>query len=549
MKLTTFLPLIMVLILCNTSYTQETSWVSISNEYISISVDKVTGRYIIYDATNSHIPSKIQKSFFPKNFLAPASPNDSTLSPLLGDGTNAFNVTTFNIDGTPVVFGSSSGRWVDVPTVNSNSICYIWQIGTLNIIQRLEIITNFETLTPDAVEISYDVFNNHSRSQQVQARMVLDTIINDGQSNTFFLPNNQPLVTEYSAALGVLPDYWMTSDHSGNISYLSLKSSMSQDLKPNYFHITTIDRALKDVWEFTSRKNNKLIEKDVAVVMFFDNNNIAPKTSKRIASTVVGVPSLMNTFQNNGLEARTSSFVRQSTLPVYVTLWLHNTSSEIFDNVELELQIPNSLTSYDLLKQQIPDLSRIVPVTWRLDTDAKLNDNYNILAIVKGYKNGRLVSIFDVPLLINIDPQLKNSALELANTIKNAQDNAIILTNKNTVIPLEQFSKEDTLGSTSASLSKIYQHLQDNENIENKKLTKMIETEQQLIKEILEIDNSLKNVDNQYIILTELYKRLYSDETAIDREQINIQGLMDHINDIESTLLKQEKAISNMISR
>ncbi len=546
MKLTTFLPLIMILLLCNTSYTQENSWVSVSNEYITISVDTVSGRYIVYNSTDNSPPTRSRKSFFPKKFLTPASPNNTTLSPILGEGTNALNVTTFNINGNPVVFGSSSGNWVTPPKVDDTSIDYTWRVGSLNIIQRLAIVTNLETLTPDAVEISYDVFNNYSGSQQIQARMVLDPVVNDGQENTFFLPNTHPIQKEHSSSLGTLPEYWLTTDRLGNISPFSLKGFVSDNhtIKPNYFYLTTIDRALADIWKFDIKRSNSLRKKDVAVVLMFEDNTIYPKTSKRIASTTVSMPTLMNTFQNNGLEVRTSSFVRQQTLPAYVTLWVQNASTDIFDSVELELQIPNSLRSYDILKQTISDVRGAVPVTWRLDTDAKVGDNYSILVLVKGYRNGALTSIFDVPLLINIDPTLANSANGLVSSI----ENLTVVTNRNGTVTLERLGATDTLGNTSDNLSKMQLRLSDSENLENAQLISIIELEQQLIREISEIDSSLNEVDKQYLILIEMYKRLYGDNLEADREQINIQGLIDNIKSIEDTLIQQEKMISNITS-
>ncbi|MGL5955764.1 MAG: hypothetical protein ACRC0X_04065 [Brevinema sp.] len=538
-----YLYLLFFLSLLTTSYTQ--SWISISNEFLTVSMDTVTGRYIIYDNVNYHPDPQINKLFFPQDFLRPASPppQDTALSPIVGAGTNAFNVTSFNIDNTPVVFGSLSGQWNNPPIVESNSIIYSWKISTLNIIQRLEIITNPETLFPDAVQVSYDIFNNDpNQSRQVKARMVLDPIINDGQTSPFFLPNSEAITTEYSASLGVLPEYWITGDYTGQLSSLSLKGLMPQ--KPNFIHLTTMDRALADMWEFRPMRNNNLNGKDTAVLLFFNGSTIPPNSSARIASTVITIPSLIDTFSNSGLEVRTSTFTSQKTTPVSINLWLQNTIPEIFDTVQLELIIPPSLTAYNPSVQTISDvgIGNTYPVTWNIGTESIENNDYNLVVNVRGYQNGQLKSQFDVPIVINIDPQAQiNNTVALTTAIDTAKET--LKPNNN----MQVFENNDTLGYTSDSLAEIRQYLQNNNSIENKQIIQLIETEQQLLQEIAMIENSVTHINTQYQILLGIYRRLYQDNRATDREQINIQGLINNINDLEKNLLQQETAISNML--
>ncbi len=389
--------ILFIFLLLNTALhaQDESAWVSISNEYVTVSMDSVTGRYIVYDTINYHPPANVSNNVFPSTFLTPASPppQNSALSPILGNGTNAFNVTSFNIDGTAVVFGSREGRWASAPRINSDNISYTWSIGALNIVQNLTIVTNPETLFPDAVQISYDVFNNYTNEvRRVQARMVLDTIANDGQSNGFFLANSQPIVTEYAAPLGTMPEFWLTSDGTGFISILSLKgfSEIVPELRPQFTYFTTIDKALADKWEYNYSRNNRLADKDLAVLLYFQAQNVDPLTSKRIASMTVGIPSLYDTIENNGLEVRTSSFTSSKTTPVPVTLWVQNDSGAYFDTVELDLQVPSTLKTFDLTKRHINDFGsgKIYPVTWNIGTDAQVNSDYNISVNVKGYKNG-----------------------------------------------------------------------------------------------------------------------------------------------------------------
>ena len=535
-------------------------WVSISNEYVGVSVDIKTGRYIVYDVVNEYVPSEIEKSFFPRSFLqytSPISAEDQKYLPLLGSSTNALNVTTINIDNTPVVFGAENGQWLSPPIVQNDSIIYGWTIGGLEIIQTVAIVTNTETLFPDAVLITYDVVNKDpTTSRQVAARLVLDPNVGDDQVNAFFLPNHDVINNEYYVTLEALPEYWLTSDFTGEVSPSSLKGFVQNQhpIKPSEMYFTTINKALRNIWEYKYSKYTSIHKKDNAVVMFFDDQFIAPNSSIRIASTMVGIPSLINVFGNNGLEVRTSTFTSQQTTPLSVDLWLQNMKAEIFDEVVLEIKIPPTLEVYDSLIKRVGDVGygNKHPVSWNVASKSKQGNTHDVLIAVKGYQNGIITSQFDIPIVINIDDEfIKNNDQELLEAIDKTKTTVQQLTpiaKETNVLIVSEFNPGDTYGSASESLSKIYNYLQKNDNIANKQIIKMIETEQVLIKEIVDIENNLLDINKQYDILLGIYERLYKDNSKIDREQINIQNLTDNIGNIEDKLKQQESMISNITS-
>ena len=541
-------------------YAQPSQWVNVSNEYINISMDVKTGRYIVYDAVNAYYPPKIKSSFFPKSFLkytSPISLEDRESLPLMGSSTNALNVTTINIDNTPVVFGSENGKWLGYPIIQNNSIIYGWAIGGLEIIQTLAIVTNTETLFPDAVLITYDVVNkNATNSRQVAARIVLDPTLGDGQINAFFLPNHDVINKEYFATLESLPEYWFSSDLDAELSSSSLKGFIQNQhpIKPSKLYFTTIDKALRDIWEYKYSKYTFINKKDNAVVMFFDNQSIAPNSSIRIASTMIGVPSLINIFGNNGLEIRTSTFTSRQTTPLSVDLWIQNLNAEIFDEVVLEIKTPPNLEIYDSPIKRVDDVGfgNNYPVSWNVGSKSAQGGTHDILIDVKGYQNGYVTSQFDIPITISItDDFISNNTKNLTDTVDKAKTTVQQLTpiaKETNVLIISEFNPGDTYGSASESLSKIYQYLQKNDTVENKQIIKMIETEQVLIQEIIDIEKNLLDINKQYDILLGIYERLYKDGSKIDREQINIQKLTDDISGIEDKLTQQESMVSNITS-
>ena len=542
------------------TYTQSKNWVNISNEYISVNLDIKTGRYIVHDVANDYSPPEIKKSFFPHSFLkytSPISSRDQKYLPILGSSTNALNVTTINIDGTPVIFGSENGTWLSDPIIQSNSILYGWAIGGLEIIQTIAIVTNTETLFPDAVLITYDVVNkNSTNSRQIAARIVLDPNVGDNQTNAFFLPNHDVINTEYSATLESLPEYWLTSDFTGELSPSSLKGFIQNQhpLKPSRIYFTTISQALRSVWEYNFSKYTPINKKDNAVVLFFNPQSVAPNSSIRIASTMIGIPSLINVFGNNGLEIRTSSFTSQQTTPLSVDLWLQNIEAELFDEVVLELKVPPTLEVYDSLIKRVGDVGygNKHPVSWNITSKSKQGNTHDVLIDVKGYQNGIITSQFDIPITINIDDEFINNNAEILldtiDTTKKVVQQLTPVSKETNILIVSEFNPGDTYGSASESLSQIYKYLQKNDNMENKQIIKMIETEQVLIQEIVDIESSLLDINKQYDILLGIYERLYKDSSKIDREQINIQKLSDNIGDIEEKLKQQESMVSNITS-
>lgn len=556
-----FLFFFIILTLSNSHiYTQSKEWVSISNQYISISMDIKTGRYIVYDAVKNNTPIDIETSFFPNSFLKYTSPiplNDKNLSPFLGSSTNALNVTTISIDEMPVVFGSENGRWISPPVIQNNIIIYGWAIGGLEIIQTIAIVTNTETLFPDAVQITYDIINKDTtKYRKVAARLILDPTLGDNQNNAFYLPNYETINTEYTATLESLPEYWLTSDQTGELSSSSLKGFLQNQhpIKPRRIYLTTIDQALRDIWEYKYSKYSTINNKDNAVVLFFDPQSVAPNSSIRIASTMIGLPTLIDVFGNNGLEVRTSSFTSQKTTPLSIDLWLQNTNVAVFDEVTLEIKAPPTLDVFDPIIKKITAIGykNKKPISWSISPKEQKGDSYDIVIDVKGYQNGIVTSQFNVPITINVDDQFENNnnknLLDTIDQTKKTIQQLTPISKQNNTLTLSQFNPGDTSGKNNTSLSKIYNYLQKNNSIENKQIIKMIETEQVLIQEIFDLEKNILDINKQYNILLGIYERMYKDSSKIDRDQINVQLLIDNISTFEEKIKQQESMISNITS-
>lgn len=555
------------LLIHSLAYSQSQQWVSISNDFISVSMDKNTGRYIVYDVVNYQSP-KLTNSFFPSNYLMPTAllpVSDRELSPILGFGTNAFNIATFDIDGDAVVFGSLGGQWLGEPTVLPTSIIYAWRIGSLDIIQTVEIITNIDSSFPDAVQISYDIKNNHNKNTRfIETRLVLDPIVNDGAIHPLFLPNSRNVINEHFVSSGSLPEYWIAADQKGELTALALKGVLQAPniLKPSRVYFTTIEKALADPWKYRYNRYNSITNQDNAVVLYYAQKSVYPSTTVRVASTMIAIPSLLDIFDNNGLEVRTSSFTGKNISPASIDLWIENTSTGFFDTVKLQLSVPDTLEIYDKANKSLYNIGQGIatPVNWIIGSKSPSGSGtYDISVSVHGYQNGINTTQFVIPMTVSITsvaPQ--NTQEELQKAIENTRNmltplvSVDTLTNTNTSdtlqIPTTDFYPGDTYGSSTMTLSQIYNLLSTQDNPKNKYLLQLIEKEQQLIQELQETELSIEQIDQQYDILKEVYLRLYKDPSRTDREQINIQELSDNIITLENRLLEQEQNLSNIVN-
>lgn len=527
-------------------------WVTISNDYITISMDKSTGRYLVFDNEANYAPLNVDSALTNIQYLKSSSPLPETLtskSVILGKIPDALNFAILKINGSDIAFGSSSGKWLGSPIINSDSIVYGWRIGKLDIIQTIRISTNIDTLFQDAVTVSYDVINtDENLFNTVGVKIFLDPSVNEFLEVPFFLLDNQSIFNEYEYFKNNMPEFWLASDPSGNISSLSIKSFLKGPgiITPDKIYITTLDKALKNIWNFNFNKRNRLSQKDTAVLMFYDPKTIPPNDSITLASFQISKPALINTFQNNGLEARASTFSTKNTTPMIIDVWVKNVTNTIFDSVDLTIETPNWMTILDAPTKTLSYVGYLdiaTPVSWNITSKEDIGRSADIRIKVEGKQNGIVTSSFDIPITVNlVAPFKQNNTTELKTAVANAVTNIITQPSIN----FEQFQPNDTSGITSETLEKVYQQLKSINSTESREIIKLIDTEQQLLKEIKETEKSINEINMQYAILLGIYQNLYVNSNTVDVGHIKIQEISDNLEQLENQLQQQEKSYSKI---
>ncbi|MGL4561331.1 MAG: hypothetical protein ACRCV0_03460, partial [Brevinema sp.] len=409
---------------------------------------------------------------------------------------------------------------------------------------------NVDTQFEDALTVEYTVINtSESRFNTIETRVLLDPTVNEYLEVPFFLLDNKSIINEQEYTKSTMPEFWLAADPSGNISSLSIKSFLKTPniLTPKKLYITSMDRALLDSWDFSFNRRNRIAKKDSAVIMYFDELSVPPSDSRIIASFQISKPALINTFQNNGLEARASSFATKNTTPMIINVWLKNTTNIIYDDVELTLNVPEWLSILDApIKRvsQIGNLDIPTPISWNITSKESVGRTADLKILVQGKQNGVITSTFEVPITVNLVPDYQsNNSKALSQTIQETLA-------QNTIIPptirVEKFLPGDVSGARIDNLEIIYNNLKKINSTEAQEIIRLIDTENELLQEIEETEKSIDEINKQYQILLGIYNNLYLDDKSIDRSYIRIEDIVNNIQKIQIRLKQQEKIYSNI---
>ncbi|MGL4388860.1 MAG: hypothetical protein ACRCTJ_05660 [Brevinema sp.] len=529
------------------------SWVSISNEYITIAMETNTGRYLLFDNEARYSALNIDSVLSNNTFLKTLPPLPAALSnkpSVLGKTPDALNFTTLNINSNKIIFGSSIGSWITSPIIESNKIIYAWKLGDLEIIQTLSIATNIDTQFKDALTVEYTAINNsESTFSSIETRAFIDPSVNEYLDVPFFLLDNKSILNEQEFFKSTMPKFWLAADPSGNISSLSIKSFLKAPsiITPNTLYLTSTDRALRDIWNFTFNPRNRIAKKDSVVLMYFDQQDIPPTDSRLLASFQISKPALMNTFQNNGLEVRASSFSTKNTSPMLINVWILNTTNMIYDTADLTLIVPEWLTILDGPTKRVTEIGNsniATPVSWNITSLESVGRTADIKVLVEGKQNGIITSRFEAPITVNLVPDFQSNNQNILKSVAKKTVAKNIITPK---INLESFLPGDTAGATTANLNRIYQKLKKIKSKEAQEIVKLIETENELIKEIEDTEKTINEINNQYQILLGIYQNLYEDKNPIDYSYFRIEEISDKIKKTQHRLKQQESVYSNTL--
>ena len=186
---------------------------SVTNGFVMYSVSSENGRFAI------------------KTDQGAANRDDSNQKLLFEEKKPDTSFTSFKINGNSYIFGNSYGfMGMDTkftsPETKGKSNSSVWTLGDIQIVQKLELISDADNPNVGNVKITYEVTYLESKkdtgsgeeepakSVTIGARILLDTMLGSNDGAPIFIPGEQqPKTNEVKLTGNEVPQYWRGADN------------------------------------------------------------------------------------------------------------------------------------------------------------------------------------------------------------------------------------------------------------------------------------------------------------------------------------------------
>lgn len=172
--------------------------------------------------------------------------------------------TTFRIDNVDYVFGGATqwiagangveGSVIQYPVIvernGREEILAIWQLGPIQVTQRLYFVRSSTTGLFDTARIHYEVENIGNASHMVGARIMLDTELGENDGAPFRV-GDRAIETDAVYTQATLPDFWQAFDSLTEPRVIGQGTLRGEGLTvPDRVYFTNWGAVAEGVWEF-----------------------------------------------------------------------------------------------------------------------------------------------------------------------------------------------------------------------------------------------------------------------------------------------------------
>ena len=321
--------IVLLLIFFTTAVSGFAKIISISNQYIKVSLDDDSGRFLL--STLKGDPDN--KADDNKDLLLYKLPPTS--------------VTTISIDGETVIFGSSVGNYKNRGEVVGNKIMTEWTVKGVNIIQELSIVKGQSTGREDSMRIYYRVRNENNRIVKIGLRILLDTSLGDRPGIAFRMSEGGDIDKDTQFFRNEIPTFWYNFDSFSNPQVRSQGILVALGVtKPDKVIFSSWDRLYDNPWDYVidSTKELKKIGTstyDSAVALYYDPMELNFNQSMYIISQygLYGV----STFSSKDLNL-TLSVPAENKNPPRIRAEIKNIGATPIDKLTLKIEYPKEFT-------------------------------------------------------------------------------------------------------------------------------------------------------------------------------------------------------------
>ena len=309
---------------------------SITNEYIGVSVDKESGRFVIRTTGGS-----------------PASDSDSNIA-LLFDSSPPTSYAYLAFDGGKDVrrFGDKAGSFLQEPYVtdNNNAIMAVWRYRDVEVTQSCTMLKSAESGLVDSVNIVYNVRNASPRQESIGIRIVLDTALSDLDGSSYRVPGFGLVANEREFSGGEVPLSWYSFDDYTRPNVRTVGVLRGEGLiPPDRLVFAAYRRIFAGDWNFKAKRGESFRlssfgNKDSAVALIYECRPVNPAGTFTVA-TAYGLYGVQEqVIANNWAVTLRSADVIDNVLPFEFTAEVQNISEGRLTNCAIKLELPASLT-------------------------------------------------------------------------------------------------------------------------------------------------------------------------------------------------------------
>ncbi len=331
--------------------------VTLSNNYIAITVDKESGRFTLQTIEGDPLSSLDNN----KNLLYSKMPPTS--------------LTAIYIDGETVIYGHPKGSWLKKPYISENKIISAWQYKNLSILQEIKIIKNPSTGFEDNMLINTTIVN---RGGKIKAGLayIFDILLDNKEASFFNITRKGIFSNELQISGDDIPISWSTYDSIDNptIKVQGIINNYGA-IKPDRVVFATWDR-LSDLWRLSPNNSYDFRRRgttqfDGAVGIFYDPKDLY-KNDTLEGATIYGVMGgNVITEEDTILSLNVPKEPKE--LPIPITAMLINKSQNEIEKLSLEIILPEGF--YLTEGERIIETQKIQPdgifqANWFISTDS-----------------------------------------------------------------------------------------------------------------------------------------------------------------------------------
>lgn len=519
------LAVLSVLLLCFSAKSAFAEVYSVSNDYIKISVDDYTGRFMLETVGGD-----------------PDSDGDDN-AVLLYKRVPPTSLTTLLIEDEEFIFGSDSGSFERRAEVSGTKIITEWSVRGIVVIQEVGIVTGPSTGREDCMRVLYKIKNDANQKKDVGLRILFDTSLGDTDGSPFRVPGSGEIEYETQFYRDELPEYWYSFDDFDDPQIRSQGILSGHGVTtPDKIIFASWDRLYDNLWDFVVDTDNDLsvsgsAHEDSAVALYYDELELA-KDEIIMYSALYGLYGA-SYISADDFTLSVSVPAEPKIPPVTVAAEIKNTSDDTtFDSLILELDIPDGFYLDDG-ETNVLEFVKVAPgetkeAVWYLNcgsiggmftidvnATALLGENSQELSTEKEFMMNYLENI----VVDNTETVVE----ELNNQVDEKVSNAIAME-----------TNESTTGTTTTTIPAVVTTVTTIE-AEEDRFYEFSAEEISIQSEIDDLDLLIEEINRKYEILLGIYQRTYQTNVAVQTIEEEVDYYWSRLDE-EELLLEEQLA-------